>query len=243
MGLGPTLTRELYLRSPVQSRVFRIQTRQAQNVRQIPLDAGENAVKIQFDTCRIGLRLKMDTPSDVLSFVKALASADRLRVVGLLSMGSKRAAEIAESLGVHPSEVSRHLEQLTSSGIVHEADGAYELDERAIESLARSQFEGKRPAYVTTGEDRELSARAVLKSFLNADGTIKQIPLEGRKLLVILNYVLDAFAFGVVYTEKEVNAILRRFHVDTAALRRYLVDRGMVARESDGSTYWRVKDG
>lgn len=184
----------------------------------------------------------MDTPSDVLSFVKALASADRLRVVGLLSMGSKRAAEIAESLGVHPSEANRRLEQLTASGVVIEVNGVYELDEKAIESLARSQFEGKRPAYVT-GEDRELSARTVLKSFLNADGTIKQIPLEGRKLLVILNYVLDAFAFGVVYTEKEVNAILRRFHVDTAALRRYLVDRGMVARESDGSTYWRVKDG
>ena len=184
----------------------------------------------------------MDANSDVLSFVKALASADRLRVVGLLSMGSKSAAEIAESLGVYPSEVNRHLEQLTASGVVHEADGASELDEEAIQSLARSQFEGKRPAYVPE-EDRELSARAVLKSFLNADGTIKQIPLEGKKLLVILNYVLDTFAFDVIYTEKEVNTILRRFHVDVASLRRAFVDRGMLARESDGSNYWRVKDG
>ena len=44
------------------------------------------------------------------------------------------------------------------------------------------------------------------------------------------------------YTEKEVNTILRRFHIDTAALRRYLVDHGLMARERDGSRYWRVKE-
>jgi hypothetical protein len=44
----------------------------------------------------------------------------------------------------------------------------------------------------------------------------------------------------VNYTEKEVNTILRRFHLDTAGLRRDLVDANMLARESDGSRYWRV---
>ena len=77
-----------------------------------------------------------------------MASADRLRIVGLLSQGSKRAAEIAEVLGMHPSDVKRHLEQLTDSGVVSEADGVYDLNEKAIKSLARGQFEGKRPVYV-----------------------------------------------------------------------------------------------
>ena len=52
--------------------------------------------------------------------------------------------------------------------------------------------------------------------------------------------IVDAFAFDTNYTEKEVNTILRRFHVDTAALRRYLVDNGLMARESNGTKYWRV---
>jgi hypothetical protein len=56
-----------------------------------------------------------------------------------------------------------------------------------------------------------------------------------------LNFIVDAFAFDTNYTEKEVNTILRRFHLDTAALRRYLVDEGLMARESDGTRYWRVK--
>jgi hypothetical protein len=182
----------------------------------------------------------MNTQPEILAFVKALASADRLRIVGLLSQGPKRAVDIASALGVHASEASRHLEQLTASGAVHEADGVYELNEKAIESLARGQFEGKRPVYIPE-EDQEEDVRKVLKVFLNADGTIKQIPLEDKKLLIILNYALDAFAFDATYTEKEVNTILRRFHVDTASLRRAFIDHGFLARESDGSKYWRVK--
>jgi len=82
----------------------------------------------------------------------------------------------------------------------------------------------------------------VLKSFINTDGTLRQIPSAEGKLLVILNFIVDAFAFDTNYTEKEVNTILRRFHIDTAALRRYLVDYGFMARKSDGTKYWRVKE-
>ena len=183
----------------------------------------------------------MNEQPEILSFVKAMASADRLRIVGLLSQGSKRAAEIAEVLGMHPSDVNRHLEQLTASGVVTEADGVYDLDEQAIESLARSQFEGKRPSYVPK-EDQEEDVRKVLKAYLNADGTIRQLPQEGKKMLIILHFILDAFSFGANYTEKEVNTILRRFHTDTATLRRSLIDYGFMARESDGTRYWRLKE-
>jgi hypothetical protein len=182
----------------------------------------------------------METGPEILSFVKAMASADRLRIVGLLSQGSQRAVEIASALGMHPSDANHHLEQLTASGVVHEVDGVYDLDEKAIETLARGQFEGKRPVYVPE-EDSEEAVRKVLKAYLNADGTIKQLPQEGKKMLVILNFILDAFAFDTNYTEKEVNTILRRFHVDTATLRRNLIDYGFMARESDGTKYWRVR--
>jgi len=182
----------------------------------------------------------MENQPEVLSFVKAMASAERLRIVGLLSQGSKRTVDVASALGVHASDVTRHLEQLTASGVVSEADGLYELNEKAIESLARGQFEGKRPVYDAKEEDEDV--RKVLQTFLKTDGTLKQIPPMGNKLLIILNFIVDAFDFDAHYTEKEVNTILRRFHLDTAALRRHLVDYGLMARESDGTKYWRVKD-
>ena len=184
----------------------------------------------------------MNTQPEVLDFVKAMASAERLRVIGALVRGRATQAEIAEQLHLPVRDVFQHLSFLTHVGVVREEDGVYDLDEKAIETLARGQFEGKRPAYEAKDAKQE-DVRKVLKNFLNADGTLKQIPPMGNKLLIILNFIVDVFAFDTTYTEKEVNTILRRFHVDTAALRRYLVDHKLMARESDGTRYWRVKNG
>jgi hypothetical protein len=79
----------------------------------------------------------------------------------------------------------------------------------------------------------------LLAAHLNADGTIRQIPIQQAKLRILLKYIIPAFKPGVDYSEKEVNSILRRYHEDTAALRRYLVEASLLARESDGSLYWR----
>jgi hypothetical protein len=182
----------------------------------------------------------MNTEPEMLTFVKAMASAERLRVIGALVRGRATQAEIAEQLHVPVRDVFQHLTFLAHVGVVREADGFYDLDEKAIETLARGQFEGKRPAYEAK-EAKQEDVRKVLKNFLNADGTLKQIPPMGNKLLIILNFIVDAFAFDTNYTEKEVNTILRRFHVDTAALRRYLVDHQLMARESDGTRYWRCR--
>ena len=182
----------------------------------------------------------MDENPEILSFVKALASADRLRIVGVLARGKASQSDIAEQLHLPIRDVFNHLAFLVEVGIVHEEDGLYDLDEKTIESFARGQFEGKRPSF-EADEDQPEDVRKVLKSYLNADGTLKQIPPQGNKILIILNFIADAFAYETNYTEKEVNMILRRFHLDTAALRRYLVDNGLMGRESNGTRYWRVK--
>ena len=179
----------------------------------------------------------MNTQPEVLDFVKAMASAERLRVIGALVRGRAPQAEIAEQLHLPVRDVYNHLAFLVYVNVVREEDGVYELDEKAIETLARGQFEGKRPQY----EEKPDDVRKVLKAYLNADGALKQIPMEKKKMLVILNFIVDVFEFDATYTEKEVNTILRRFNPDTAALRRYLVDHGFMAREGDGSKYWRVK--
>jgi DNA-binding transcriptional ArsR family regulator len=184
----------------------------------------------------------MEENPEILSFVKALASADRLRIVGVLARGKASQSDIAEQLHLPIRDAFNHLSFLVEVGIVHEEDGIYDLDEKAIESFARGQFEGKRPSFEADEQQPE-DVRKVLKSFLNADGTLKQIPPQGNKLLIILSFIADAFTFETNYTEKEVNMILRRFHVDTAALRRYLVDNGFMGRESNGTRYWRVKQG
>jgi len=181
----------------------------------------------------------MNTQPEILAFVKAMASAERLRVIGTLVRGRATQAEIAEQLHIPVRDVFQHLSHLAHVGVVREEDGVYDLDEKAIEALARGQFEGKRPIYEAKEEKQE-DVRKVLKAYLNADGTLKQLPQEGKKMTIILNFILDAFPFDTSFTEKEVNTILRRFHVDTATLRRNLIDYGLMARESDGTRYWRI---
>lgn len=180
----------------------------------------------------------MNEQPEILSFVKAMASVERLRIIGVLTRGRATQAEIAEQLHLPVRDVFDNLAFLKHVGVIHETDGVYDLDEKAIESFSRGQFEGKRSSYEASQEEPE-DVRKVLKSFLNADGSLKQIPPQGNKLLIILNFIVDAFAFDSNYTEKEVNTILRRFHPDTAALRRYLVDNGLMDRERDGTRYWR----
>ena len=77
----------------------------------------------------------------------------------------------------------------------------------------------------------------ILANFLTDDGRLHTIPSKHSKLLVVLDHLAQSFEPGRVYPEAEVNEILRRFHPDHAALRRYLVDEQFLTRQ-EGS-YWR----
>jgi hypothetical protein len=107
-----------------------------------------------------------------------------------------------------------------------------------MEKLARNQLLNRRESY-TPAPDLDQKTRKVLATYLNPDGTIRQIPQQPAKLKVILDYLITAFTPGANYTEKEVNTLIRRFHLDVSGLRRDLVDAGFLARERDGSRYWR----
>ena len=72
----------------------------------------------------------------------------------------------------------------------------------------------------------------VLRSFFR-EGRLVSIPARDRKKRLVLRHVLDlCFPEDRAYPEKEVNQRLALFHPDVAALRRYLVDFGMMTRES-----------
>jgi hypothetical protein len=178
--------------------------------------------------------------NEMVNFLKTIADADRLRIVGLLTHTSARLSEIVNALGFHPADAQHHLNLLVESGVVRLSDGLYELDTKALEKLTRQQFKGGSPAYAPE-PSLEKDKKRVLAAHLNADGTIKIIPLQSAKLHVILDYLINAFSVGMNYSEKEVNLILVHFHPDTSGLRRDLVEAGLLERERDGSRYWRPK--
>jgi hypothetical protein len=79
---------------------------------------------------------------------------------------------------------------------------------------------------------------AVLRAFLTDDGALREIPTRLRKRLVVLDHLAQEFEPGVRYPETEVNARLRAFHPDVAALRRYLVEEEFLERRE--GLYWRA---
>jgi hypothetical protein len=82
----------------------------------------------------------------------------------------------------------------------------------------------------------DLDLRRVLRAYL-VRGRLPVVPRGGAKRSRLLAYLATAFEPGVRYTESEVNAIVGVWNPDVAALRRYLVDEGLLARQD--SVYWR----
>lgn len=81
------------------------------------------------------------------------------------------------------------------------------------------------------------SAR-VLESFVEADGSLRGIPVQRKKRLVVLRWVVEDFQPGRRYPEVEVNRIIGRRHSDFAYFRRQLVDEELMQRSN--GVYWRT---
>ena len=83
-----------------------------------------------------------------------------------------------------------------------------------------------------------------IDNFLNSEGKILTWPAKQEKKKAILRYMSSKFDVNRMYTEKEVNEIITRWHEfnDLFILRRGMVDMGYIERTKDGKQYWRKED-
>ena len=88
--------------------------------------------------------------------------------------------------------------------------------------------------------ERPAAEQRVIDTFVK-DGRLVLMPTKRSKLLIVLDHLAQDFEPGRRYTEVEVNAVLRPYHDDVAALRRYLVDDHFLTRENN--VYWRSGGG
>jgi hypothetical protein len=162
-----------------------------------------------------------------------LADEDRLRVFGALSLGARSLVEVASSSGVEARLAVKALKRLERGGVVARFGNDWELRRDVIAAEARRTAAAPE-AYEEEGLDA--ASASVLRAFLR-DGRLTTIPATRSKRLVVLDHIAKVFDIGARYPEREVDALLRAFHPDHAALRRYLVDEGFLSRES--GVYWR----
>ena len=190
---------------------------------------------------------EQDQTPILMGFFKTLANAERLQIVGLLAVEPAEAAQIARRLGLPPYAVLRHLERLEEMNLIRpagddlidlrQANKSYRLNTQELNELSRRVLAGQRQKPKPEDFEGEAYERKVLSDFMTADGRLKALPAQEKKLLVVLRHLVQAFEPGQRYSEKEVNMILRRYNIDTAALRRYMVDQHLLERSR--GVYWR----
>ena len=82
----------------------------------------------------------------------------------------------------------------------------------------------------------------IMNKLINNLGEIIRWPKKPPEKEIIIKYLSTKFESDKKYTEKEINGIIDKYHLfnDTPLLRRELVSREFLAREDDGSVYWKI---
>jgi hypothetical protein len=181
----------------------------------------------------------MSDCDELLAFFKLLSDVDRLRVAGLLASHPATSEEIAAELMLPGAAVVHHLSRLQQAGFVTVKTDVYAFNTAALQAQSRRLLAHTKPL-PSGAEGLEFADQKTVADFCSADGRLKAIPAHGRKFEAILRCVVTPFDHGTTYAEKDVNAILERFHEDTATLRRGLVDYRLMARQA--GVYWRLKE-
>jgi len=170
----------------------------------------------------------------------ALSDPKRLLILALLAEQDREmyGQEIAERLGVTPQTISHHLHILINGGLIRErrenAYRYYSLDTGSIRQIRETMFADDHLGLPTKTESR---SRVIEVFFQN--GRLVSIPAQRTKRRIILEELARSFEWGRIYTEPEVNAILKQFHEDVSSLRRHLVDEQIMMRER--GRYWLVR--
>jgi hypothetical protein len=172
---------------------------------------------------------------DALDALAVLADNDRIRVVAALVLGAVSTDEVVAATGVARRKALEALTRLEATGLVaRDKSSGWSFEIERLKDIARETRPREEPDDVG---DVDARTGAVLRTFLRG-GRLTQIPMQHAKRLVVLDHICRVFDIGQRYPEKEVNALLRAFHDDYAALRRYLVEEGFLTREN--SVYWRT---
>lgn len=171
---------------------------------------------------------------DAAALAGLQAEPDRRRVIAALVLDAADLAAVERLSGLPGARVGKALARLVESGlVVRGEDGTLHLVGEAFAAAARAAA-AARPA--GPRHDGPPEVARVLDAFVR-DGRLVSIPTAHAKRLVVLDRLAQEFEPGRHYSEQMVNLMLGKWHADTAALRRYLVDEGFLDRAE--GRYWR----
>lgn len=196
--------------------------------------------------------MQIDERAQLLFMLKAIADESRLGLLHLMHGQERTVGDLADSIGLGEPTVSHHLSKLRESGFVTLRTAGNQRFYRINSSgLARfkelaGRIETLAPAIAPEPVDDswidqlELSSedKKTLRAHIR-NGRLTRLPGGPKRTEVILRWVITKFEPGRLYTESEVNELLKTvYSEDPVSLRRDLVDFGYLRRERGGGKYW-----
>ncbi len=92
--------------------------------------------------------------------------------------------------------------------------------------------------YNVTDQERDKIINTVFESIEPLK--LKVFSAKEKKKLVALTKIAECFESDRVYSEKEINEILKSIFNDYVTLRRYLIEYGFIERTKDCAEYWKA---
>lgn len=170
--------------------------------------------------------------------MRLLADPQRLAVAGRLAVGPRTPSQLAADCALSARDVRRHVQRLIAAELVRVEGDLLSLDAALLRDIAGALPRAVPiPPHLLVGlapEDAEVAARYF------DGGRLVEISVGPVRRRPVLRILIDEFEPGRYYAESEVRRILRKFHPDDAALRRYLVEDGLLSRQNASRTYWRA---
>ena len=211
---------------------------------------GQIEAQRKYGTARMTYEWSQGEP--LVRLGRAFADPMRIRILARLAERSMYGQELAEALSVATPTISHHIAILKAAGLVSvERENNYHhyhFDEQGLQnmlqmltvehlrSIGQAMRLQKDPTITapTEADDRKMTQEAYFK-----DGRLLSIPPQKKARKYVLEGIAEAFEWGRIYDEKEVNAILKTFHDDTATLRRDMIEQSIMMREN--GHYWLVR--
>jgi DNA-binding transcriptional ArsR family regulator len=169
----------------------------------------------------------------LVQFHKVMSDPTRIRILVLLSKGSKHGQTLAGILGLTPPAVSHHMSKLRELNLVGEHRDKNTVYFHVNKSILEHYASGLIDILQQEEDVMKYNAehQKIVDNFSLKDGRLKTIPAQRKKKLILLHHIAKGLKRGKVYEEKEINEYIKQYHDDYATIRREFIINQIMYRE------------
>lgn len=172
----------------------------------------------------------------LVDFHKTIGDTTRIQLIALLKEGPLHGQKLAEKLGLTPPTISYHMTKLREIDIVYQRRDKntiyFYLNEKKLKRMAEAILQigsTEKPQYTKIPiEDKD----KVIQNFFTEEGELKELPAQRKKKLIVLEELVSGLEIGRTYDEADINQYIKKYHDDTATIRREFITGHFMHREN-----------